>query len=182
MNIKIIHIIQQLFIFTILIMFTVSGIAAPLEIKGTQGVVACGGDHNVDDKGTKANVTRWIIRNFNETDNIRLTRIRVFFAGGGPFDSDVDNYPPAWAALLGSETGESTLIAHGTIRLRSEDIVPFVLSQVELPYYGSLMHMIIEWEADDEVVPPDVIVVIPTFRKQDLVAKHAVSCLLTELE
>jgi hypothetical protein len=175
---------RALFILAVLGLLSFPALAAP-PVEGDGGTVACGGNHNVDQRGNTAQATLWAIRNFNESASLRLSRIRVFFGGGGPFDSDIDAYPDEWASVLGvtGPPGTSVLVPHGTALLRSEALVPFILSQVGNPesYSGSLLQMKIEWEADEQIVPPHVVTVIPSFRKQNLVAKHAATCLTIDL-
>jgi hypothetical protein len=110
---------------------------------GRSGSVGCGGSF------TPYNVFAWTLRNFNETDALTITRMRIFDAQGGlRYDSLVSGLPLSLNGLLGpnnKQLGANQTTVFNSDQLQQQGVL---VSGMPLP-----LQVLFDWTAQSRVVP-----------------------------
>jgi len=115
--------------------------------RAVAGLVACGGNHAVRNKGDEFQLSVYVLRNYNSRLPIYIDRIR-FFDSHGTMTHDFPGgaLPIFFNGTLGP--GDNVLEPHETAQLRSQDI----FGLTGLPVNERPIQVLINWSADDHAL------------------------------
>jgi len=152
---------QQLFALRLVGLGLLAATAAPAAHAGHAdadtvafgGTTACGGNHFNRVAGTEGQRAVYVLRNFGDSEGIRIERIRFFDATGATlFDSDATGLPPFVNGVLGP--ADDSLGPHQTALLRSQDVLGGAL-----PVTGRPIQVHIDWSAEKKVLLLDAVMI-----------------------
>lgn len=118
------------------------------------GTIACGGNHVIRNGGNEFQLTQFVLRNYNQTNSIRLDRIRFYNATGSLIlDFDGSALPKFINGVLGPM--DNQLEPFQTALLRSFDIfADSSLGKKQRP-----IQVWFDWSADVRVKGPKITIV-----------------------
>jgi hypothetical protein len=126
------------------------------------GTTACGGNHFNRVAGNEGQRSSYILRNYNDSDSIKIERIRMVDATGAVlFDSAVSGMPTFFNGVLGA--GDDSLEPHQTAQLRSQDVLSAPLGSSQRP-----IQTLVDWTAEKKVLLLDA-VLVRVSRDRDIV-------------
>ncbi|HEB58609.1 MAG TPA: hypothetical protein ENJ01_05245 [Gammaproteobacteria bacterium] len=129
--------------------------AADLGRHGATGVIICGGNQLMRNKGSEFHWTAWTLRNFDNHATLFIERMRFIDARGNTlYDSAISGLPVFVNGVLGPL--DNGLDPHQTALLSSRDVFG---RDVALPKTQRPIQLIIDWSAESHALTLDAVAV-----------------------